>query len=103
MLIPIFGKRYFSIKNLKTSNPGVKVESVVNTIPDSKEPYLHHVGQTFLVITRAKNKAEVEVTNYQGLNQTDLFSQQLIFSPTMFDDHMPGGYDYIFDGWPFLK
>ena len=67
-------------------------------IPESKEPRLHHVGQTFLVITRKDEHSGVEVKNYQGLNQTDLFSQQLVFSPSMFDDHMPGGYDFIFNG-----
>lgn len=75
-----------------------EVESVVTIIPESKEPRLHHVGQTFLVITRKDEHSGVEVKNYQGLNQTDLFSQQLVFSPSMFDDHMPGGYDFIFNG-----
>ena len=75
----------------------------MSNIPLSKEPYLHHVGETFLVIKRKDDNSDAEVKNYQGLNQTDLFSQQLLFSPSMFDDHMPEGYDHIFKGLPNSK
>ena len=80
-----------------------QVDRVVSNIPLSKEPYLHHVGETFLVIKRKDDNSDAEVKNYQGLNQTDLFSQQLLFSPSMFDDHMPEGYDHIFKGLPNSK
>lgn len=73
-----------------------EVEKVVSSIPVCKEPYLHHVGESFLVIRRPDENSGVEVKNYQRLNETDLFSRQLLFNPSMFDDHMPGGYDYIF-------
>jgi len=75
-----------------------EVDQVVSNIPQSKEPYLHHVGQSFLVMTRKDAETDVEVKNYQGLNETDVFSQKLLFSPSMFDDHMPEGYDFIFKG-----
>ena len=52
---------------------------------------------------RKGENTSVEVKNYQGLNETDHFSQQLTFNPSMFDDHMPGGYDYIFKGLPDCK
>ena len=72
----------------------------MSNTPQSKEPYLLHVGQSFLAITRKDLQADVEVKNYQGLNETDVFSQKLLFSPSMFDDHMPEGYDFIFKGSP---
>ena len=79
-----------------------QVDQAVSSIPSSKEPYLHHVAETFLVIRRKDENPVVEMKNYQGLNETDYFSQQLIFNPSMFDDHMPGGYDYIFEGLSYL-
>eukprot|EP00092_Neocalanus_flemingeri_P009884 GFUD01010653.1.p1 GENE.GFUD01010653.1~~GFUD01010653.1.p1 ORF type:complete len:626 (+),score=162.41 GFUD01010653.1:56-1933(+) len=75
-----------------------EVDKAVSSIPSSKEPYLHHVAETFLVIRRKDESSGVEVQNYQGLNETDKFSQKLTFNPSMFDDHMPGGYTYIFEG-----
>merc|ERR1719357_891928 len=73
-----------------------EVNNVVSSIPKSKEPNLHHIGHSFLVIRR-KDDQQLKTQIYHGLNQTDIFSQQLLFSVSMFDDHMPGGYNYIFE------
>ena len=76
----------------------IQVRDVVDNVEDSRDPYLHHVGQTFLVFTREDEDSDVEVTIYQGLNETKLFSQEIIFRPSMLLDHISSGYDYIFKG-----
>ena len=37
-------------------------------------------------------------TKYEGLGQTDLYAKELRFSTSMFDDHMPWGYNSLFTG-----
>ena len=37
-------------------------------------------------------------TKYEGVGQTDLYAKELRFSTSMFDDHMPWGYNSLFAG-----
>ena len=70
----------------------------MKNIQESTDPYLHHVGQTLLVFSRQDDDSDLEVKIYQGLNQTKLFSQQIMFRPSMLYDHISSGYDFIFKG-----
>ena len=71
---------------------------MVKNIQESTDPYLHHVGHTLLVFSRQDEDSDLEVKIYQGLNETKLFSQQIMFRPSMLYDHISSGYDFIFKG-----
>jgi len=74
-----------------------KVRDVVENLKDSRDPYLHHVGQTLIVFTKEDEHSDAEVKIYTGLNETKHFSQEIIFRPSMVLDHISSGYDYIFN------
>ena len=71
---------------------------MVKNIQESTDPYLHHVGHTLIVFSRQDEDSDLEVKIYQGLNETKLFSQQIMFRPSMLYDHISSGYDFIFKG-----
>ena len=72
-----------------------KVDNAISSIPKSKEPKLHLIGESLLVIKR-KDTQELQTYLFQGIKETEIFSQQIHFSPNMINAHMPWSYDDIF-------
>ena len=51
------------------------------------------------VLRREKTQSHpLTFTKYEGSAQTDLYAKELRFSTSMFDDHMPWGYNSLFAG-----
>ena len=51
------------------------------------------------VLRREKTASHpLTFTKYEGSAQTDLYAKELRFSTSMFDDHMPWGYNSLFSG-----
>ena len=49
---------------------------------------------------KTTSSAPLIFTKYEGSDQTDLYAKELRFSTSMFDDHMPWGYNSLFEGGP---
>ena len=49
---------------------------------------------------KTSSSAPLIFTKYEGSDQTDLYAKELRFSTSMFDDHMPWGYNSLFEGGP---
>jgi len=77
-----------------------EVEAACSSIPSLDEPRLHHLAHTLFVVRRRKttSSAPLIFTKYEGSDQTDLYAKELRFSTSMFDDHMPWGYNSLFEG-----
>jgi len=77
-----------------------EVEAACSTIPSVAEPRLHHLAHTLFVLRRRDKTAShpLTFTKYEGSAQTDLYAKELRFSTSMFDDHMPWGYNSLFSG-----
>ena len=88
-----------------------QVDRTISSVPPSSDdPFLHHVAGTLLLVKRKQDlgegeqeEQEVSITMYQGTQQTDMFAGELKLSTSMFDDHMPWGYDQVFQGENSLK
>jgi len=77
-----------------------EVEAACSTIPSVAEPRLHHLAHTLFVVRRRETTSSQPLifTKYEGVGQTDLYAKELRFSTSMFDDHMPWGYNSLFAG-----
>jgi len=78
-----------------------EVEAACSRIPSVAEPRLHHLAHTLFVVRRrdtTSSSQPLTFTKYEGLGQTDLYAKELRFSTSMFDDHMPWGYNSLFTG-----
>ena len=71
-------------------------ESLDNYSSKVEEPKLHHLGGTFLVLTKTSEDL-IDVENYQGFQGTEMFARELILKGSMISDHMPGAYNYLFE------
>ena len=73
-------------------------ESLHNYSSQVDEPKLHHLGGTFLVLTKTDDNT-IEAQNYQGFEGTEKFSRELTLQPSMISDHMPNAYDSLFEDY----
>ena len=58
-----------------------------------------HLSKLLRVLRRETTSSQPLIfTKYEGVGQTDLYAKELRFSTSMFDDHMPWGYNSLFAG-----
>ena len=75
-----------------------KVRNVIENIPEGFSPYLHHLGQHFLVMRRDDDLG-IQLSHFSGLEETSQFSNILHIHPSMIHHHMPWSYNKLFKGW----
>ena len=79
------------------SDTWIKIkESLDNYSSEVDEPKLHHVGGTFLVLTKTDDN-NIEAENHQGFEGTEKFSRELTLKISMISDHMPDAYNSLFE------
>ena len=79
------------------SDTWIKIkESLDNYSSPVEEPKLHHIGGTFLVLTKTDDNI-IQAENYRGFEGTEKFSRELTLKISMMSDHMPDAYNSLFE------